>query len=42
MMHCKALAKRMICGKDAKVIKNGSSIKRKMMNNFKESAWKFL
>nr|XP_025885850.1 protein ASC1-like [Solanum lycopersicum] len=32
----------MICGKDAKVIKNGSSIKRKKMNKFKESAWKFM
>ncbi|XP_060206484.1 alternaria stem canker resistance protein 1-like [Lycium barbarum] len=33
-----ALAKRMICGKDAKVIKG---IKRKKINKFKESAWKF-
>ncbi|PHU23784.1 hypothetical protein BC332_08891 [Capsicum chinense] len=38
-MHCKALAKRMICGKHAKVM---SSIKRKKMNKLKESAWKFM
>ncbi|PHT47856.1 LAG1 longevity assurance -like protein 1, partial [Capsicum baccatum] len=33
-----ALAKRMICGKNAKM----SSIKRKKMNKLKESAWKFM